>query len=628
LNSVATFTLSCTGAGGGADASTTVTIANQAPTANAGPDQSPGSGTTVTLTGSASSDADGTIASYSWSQTAGSTVVLSSASAVSPTFAAPTVATATALTFRLVVTDNSGATSMPDTVTISVQPPSSGVQISGRVTFDRIPLSTTLGAGLDYNAMRRDPARGVLVQTVTASTQQVIASTRTDGNGDYSLSVTANTNIIVGVVADMTRAAPLPLPHWQFRVRDFDGNVGYVHSEPSFNSGTTAVIQNLHVPSGWDAATRQPNGIREAAPFAILDTVYVIVNALLAIDPALDFPPLTLDWHPANLQSQGTSYNNDGGGSNRRIRIAGEAGVDTDEYDPDVLAHEFGHYVEDRFSRTDSIGMAHRPGDRLDTRVAFGEGFGYAFAGMLLGRSISRDTQGPLQASEGFFNMESGVVTNPGWFSEASAYQILWDLFDSTAEASDQVQLGLGPLWQVLVGSQRTTDALTSIFPFVTALKQQNPTLATQIDQVVAAQSIVSATMDIYGTTETNSAGSTDVLPIYTPISIGGPAKTVRSTVEFDPLRERNKLSVRRFLRLDVSSTQTVRITVVSGIVGRDVDMIVRRRGAVLITARVVGDENFTVSLSPGAHVLEVYDYANAFGGTSATTPITVTVTP
>ena len=55
---------------------------------------------------------DGTIASYTWTQTAGTpAVTLTSGTTSQPTFPAPTVATATTLTFSLVVTDNRGATS-------------------------------------------------------------------------------------------------------------------------------------------------------------------------------------------------------------------------------------------------------------------------------------------------------------------------------------------------------------------------------------------------------------------------------------------------------------------------------------------------------------------------------------
>ena len=69
-------------------------------------------------------------------------------------------------------------------------------------------------------------------------------------------------------------------------------------------------------------------------------------------------------------------------------------GGDTDEFDQSVIAHEFGHYVEDRFGRSDSIGGDHGgSATLLDLRVAFGEGWGNAFSGMVLGDPIYRDSQ-------------------------------------------------------------------------------------------------------------------------------------------------------------------------------------------------------------------------------------------
>jgi len=98
-----------------------VPVTNTPPVANAGADQIDiAASATVTLNGTASSDADGTIASYTWTQTAGDTVTLSSASVVSPTFTAPTTIANQTLTFSLVVTDDVGAASTPDTVDISV----------------------------------------------------------------------------------------------------------------------------------------------------------------------------------------------------------------------------------------------------------------------------------------------------------------------------------------------------------------------------------------------------------------------------------------------------------------------------------------------------------------------------
>jgi hypothetical protein len=69
---------------------------NVAPTANAGPDQEvdesrEGLPSLVTLDGSASTDPDGTIASYTWTQTEGPPVVLADATTAHPRFTAPVV---------------------------------------------------------------------------------------------------------------------------------------------------------------------------------------------------------------------------------------------------------------------------------------------------------------------------------------------------------------------------------------------------------------------------------------------------------------------------------------------------------------------------------------------------------
>lgn len=89
------------------------TAANSPPTADAGDDQNVDEGETVTLDGSASSDTDGTIASYSWTQTSsGTQVTLSGANTATPTFTAPEVGPeGETLTFALTVTDDDGATS-------------------------------------------------------------------------------------------------------------------------------------------------------------------------------------------------------------------------------------------------------------------------------------------------------------------------------------------------------------------------------------------------------------------------------------------------------------------------------------------------------------------------------------
>jgi YVTN family beta-propeller protein len=92
------------------------------PTANAGPDQTVKSGDTVQLDGSGSSDPAGGTLSYKWTQTSGPEVALSDSTSVNPTFTAPNTNTEEDLVFELVVTNEKGVVSEPDSVTITVSP--------------------------------------------------------------------------------------------------------------------------------------------------------------------------------------------------------------------------------------------------------------------------------------------------------------------------------------------------------------------------------------------------------------------------------------------------------------------------------------------------------------------------
>ena len=103
------FSASCGGGG---------STSNLAPTADAGTDQIVDEGTEVLLKGSGT-DSDGMIESYSWVQTEGKTITLSSAQTQTIKFISPYVEQEKTLTFQLTVTDDEGATAT-DTVQITV----------------------------------------------------------------------------------------------------------------------------------------------------------------------------------------------------------------------------------------------------------------------------------------------------------------------------------------------------------------------------------------------------------------------------------------------------------------------------------------------------------------------------
>jgi hypothetical protein len=612
LAGIAALVLTACGGGGGGGGSSSSGGANSPPTANAGAAQTVISGDTVTLNGSASSDSDGSIASYAWSQTAGGAVTLSSSTAAGPTFTAPTVATSSVLTFSLVVTDNRGAASAASTVNITVNGIGPGdVNVTGRVRYARPPFSATSPFGLNYASPAFAPARGVIVRARNANTQSVLATGATDDDGDYSLIVASNTSIQIEVVAQLLRDNSQPLPRWDVRVQNGAGGTPYVHLDTAFNSSLGT--RNVDIPLGINAAG-QATGTRASGPFAALDTIYEGMQFILGAAPQTIFPALIVDWGP---QSTGTFFD---GGTPQRIVLLDNLTSDTDEFDRHVVAHEFGHYIEHNFSRADNIGGPHGVGDRLDIRVAFGEGFGYAFAAMVLDDPNARDSfvdNGTLRS--GGFNIEDNppAPNDPTgcWCSESSVWSILYDLYDSNADTGDALALGFQPLWSVLIGAQADTPAFTSIFSFITALKAAQPGSATAIDNLLSAQNIVTNT-DAFGTTETNlptGVTSQAVFPLYTTATIGGGPVVVRSV---DDAGYTNKIGNHRFIRFEVTSTQSITVTLSTSnpSAERDPDFLVWRAGT-FIRAGIDGSsqnpETETFQVTPGTYLIDAYDCAN-----------------
>jgi hypothetical protein len=75
------------------------------------------------------------------------------------------------------------------------------VTISGRVTYDFVPANAFFGLNYAQTDSFR-PVRSVTVQFVDSG-NNVLASTQTDLNGDYSLDVNANQTGLIRVRAEV-----------------------------------------------------------------------------------------------------------------------------------------------------------------------------------------------------------------------------------------------------------------------------------------------------------------------------------------------------------------------------------------------------------------------------------------
>jgi len=166
----------------------------------------------------------------------------------------------------------------------------------------------------------------------------------------------------------------------------------YVMDGAAFNILSSDISnENLHAVSGWSIADSAYTSTRVAAPFAILDSIYVAMKSVLDVHSIVVLPALRINWSVNNTTSSGSLAAGQIGTSHYNgsdIYILGAENNDTDEYDEHVIIHEWGHYFEDKLSRSDSVGGSHTGSDILDIRVAFSEGFGNAFSGIASGDSF------------------------------------------------------------------------------------------------------------------------------------------------------------------------------------------------------------------------------------------------
>ncbi len=399
-----------------------------------------------------------------------------------------------------------------------------GVQfsLSGTVEYDFVPATYSAATDhgtLNFSASTKRPVRNAVVEIRQCTT--VLQTTTTDDTGHYSVSFTPGAQGSLSVVALAKTSSP------PIQVQDnTDGNAIWAVSKVIDSSSPTRDVYATH---GWNGSSYTA-AARSAAPFAILDSMYTAAMGFIAVraEAAALFPPLSVNWSPDNVSSttfspaNGLIYTSHFSPSENAIYILGKDGDDTDEYDSHVIVHEWAHYFEANLSRSDSPGGPHGMGDTLDPRLSFGEGWATAVAGILLGDPIYADTGWWNGYSLDAFGFDAENIPNPsddfgalnpGPFSEMSIIRVVYDLLDDSggSEYWDAISVPIGTLYDVLVGPEKTTPALTTIASFVAGLEAKGVNAAA-VNTVLANRSIGAIT-DAWGT------GDPDLAAMYTTVS-------------------------------------------------------------------------------------------------------------
>jgi len=409
------------------------------------------------------------------------------------------------------------------------------IEISGTVHYERVHAKNSGSSSfLDYSDITQETAKQVVVLAIDRS-NNLVDSTSTNNQGNYTLSnIPSNSDIKIRVYAKMEKPN-----RWNIKVIDNSNSDALYGMDGSFsNSGFSNSVRNLTAPASN----------KTSPPFAILDSIYLAMNKIYAVDSTVNFPALKVNWSVNNINT-GTYYD---GLDN--IVLQGDQQGDSDEYDDHIVIHEWGHYFEKNFSRADNIGGAHGSNEHVDIRVAFGEGFGNALSAIVTDDPLYFDTFG----NNGWnMNIEQAVHETPGWFSEASIQRILYDLYDSNNDGKDTLSLGFKPIYETLIHGQRNSQAFTSIFSFITELKKANANATSKIDDITANEDI--ATIEnIYGTNRISNVQEGS-LPLYTQLSVN---KSLGNICTYNYYGVYNKLANHKYVRFTINKNDTYPIQV------------------------------------------------------------------
>jgi hypothetical protein len=518
-------------------------------------------------------------------------------------------------TYTLTVANSVGTQSATRQATVTVTGGGGGAQtISGTVTYDFVPavydLNTGVG-GLDFASAAARPVRNGVVYMVEGTT--ILTQGATDAAGHYTLSYTPTGAGALQLVAMASSVTPSII------VQDNTASGG--PSPWGIGAAVTAGMPtlNLHAPHGWTGTSYDP-ATRLAAPFAILDSLYTASHAFITVRPSVAFPELRVNWSPNNAPQAGDKALGQIGTSHfspteNQIYILGKEGADTDEFDTHVMVHEWGHYFEKNLSRSDSPGGPHSSGDVLDPRLAFGEGYGNALAAMLLPESLYVDTvwSGGVLRAWGFDAETAPSPTddpNPGPFSETTVMRLLYDIYDGgSSEAFDTVHASLGTIYDVLVGPEKTTEALTTIGSFVTGLKAQAGFDAAALDTLMAHYQIGPITTAWGG-------GDTNLSAMYAMVG----SLPYSGSVSFDGGFDPNKWAQNQyFVVAGTGGTITVHT-----VCAQDVDIKVFQAGTVVgSVATTSGNETLQISTQASKNYVVVI---TGWGATPGAYPVQVSI--
>tara|TARA_B110001454_G_scaffold218991_1_gene249055 strand:- start:96436 stop:98358 length:1923 start_codon:yes stop_codon:yes gene_type:complete len=401
--------------------------------------------------------------------------------------------------------DDSSATPTASETTncLDVRSYADALTLSGNASYQYRPITTTATNQGTIYALSGNPATAVIpyaeIEVLNGNGDQIQCG-NTDENGNFSLQVSKNTGTVRVRVLSRAFNSKIKLSVLE------ETNLNQPYSIETSATAATSDIGGLSVLA---KARMSESAKIEGGAFHILASIYKanqyirtqtndanFVAEKVTVYWKAGFNPYAYFGYPNNLLS---FYKP---GERKLFILGGKDGnvsqADTDHFDTSVVLHEYGHFLEDVYGKTDSPGGYHNGDAVIDPRLAWSEGFANFFQAAAQGINTYLDTAGFCNDSAEtgtctqnvYFRLsEDGTSTlydrstlaGEGNFRELS---ITRTLFKIVQNASSSYPYGAGipfkEIWNVFTDSVNGFHSSSKVF-------RSMHLLTSRLDQIITA---------------------------------------------------------------------------------------------------------------------------------------------
>jgi hypothetical protein len=344
--------------------------------------------------------------------------------------------------------------------------------IQGQAFYQKVEVTD---AGLDLSRPVMVPVRNARVEVFDRLLQAVAFVSETDARGRFHVPAPSGQPVTIRVIS---------------RLRSVD----LVVADNTNNSSLYTISADIDMRDAPSNILLIDN-TRVSGAFNILEAVQRGNDTVRLADPRTAPLPLTIFWSIRNAPRNGSVREGAVGMTHFDLNsgtafIVGDRSIDSDEFDDSVILHEYAHLLAARFSRDESPGGPHRPGDMLDPRLAWSEGFANFFSGAARNDHVYRDSSGPDGSRILRYDLEENIPAGdrPGYWSEASVQSLLWDFYDEAVDTGDEVRFPLSLIWASF--SDLRNDRFVYLPYFLDRFIERAPVAAETIRLMVQLRSI------------------------------------------------------------------------------------------------------------------------------------------